>query len=160
MADSPDPTHAAATDDAVVIERVVDAPIELVWQMWTEAEHFGAWYGPPGASIPVVEMDVRVGGIRRICMEMQTPDGTMSMWFAGEYVEVHAPERLVYTEVMTDADANPMSPVTTVTVELRTVGTGTAMVMTHAGVPSDSPGAQGWEMAFDKLEAHLAQLRS
>jgi hypothetical protein len=38
------------------------------------------------------------------------------------------------------------------------VGGGTKMVMTHAGVPSDSPGATGWTMALDKLAAHLAQV--
>jgi len=30
------------------------------------------------------------------------------------------------------------------------------MVMTHAGIPADSPGAMGWNMALDKLESHLA----
>ena len=153
MADQPNPTNA---EDAVVLERTFDAPIDLVWQMWTEPQHFGAWYGPPGASLPVAEMDVRPGGKRRICMEMQTPDGPMSMWFTGEYVEVAPPERLVYTEAMADEEGNATSPMTTVTVELRTMGVGTALVMTHAGIPSDSPGAQGWAMAFDKLEVRLA----
>lgn len=148
----------AAPDDAVVIERTFDAPIDIVWQVWTEAEHFGAWYGPPGASIPVAEMDVRVGGLRRICMEMQTPDGVMTMWFVGEYVEVSRPERLVYTEATADEDGNATSPITTVTVQLRAIGAGTAMVMTHAGIPSDSPGAQGWAMAFDKLDALIGQV--
>ena len=44
---------------------------------------------------------------------------------------------------------------TEVTVELEAVGDRTKMVMTHAGVPSDSPGAVGWQMAFDKLAARL-----
>ena len=42
--------------DAVVIERTLDAPVGLIWQMWTEPEHFQAWYGPTGASIPVANM--------------------------------------------------------------------------------------------------------
>jgi hypothetical protein len=32
------------------------------------------------------------------------------------------------------------------------------MVMTHVGIPSDSPGAAGWAMAFDKLAVHVAAL--
>jgi hypothetical protein len=32
------------------------------------------------------------------------------------------------------------------------------MVMTHVGVPADSGGAGGWSMAFDKLDAYLAQV--
>jgi uncharacterized protein YndB with AHSA1/START domain len=44
-----------------VIERNFDAPVELVWRMWTDAQHFKAWYGPTGATSPVAKMDVREG---------------------------------------------------------------------------------------------------
>ena len=46
----------------VRIERTFDAPIDLIWAMWTEPDHFANWYGPMGATIPKAEMDVRVGG--------------------------------------------------------------------------------------------------
>ena len=47
-------------------------------------------------------------------------------------------------------------PVTTeVRVELEDVGGRTKMVMTHVGVPGDSPGAAGWAIALDKLGAQL-----
>ncbi len=152
--------------DAVVIERSFDAPTDLIWQMWTEPEHFRAWYGPGGATIPVATMDVRVGGTRLVCMQMETPDGPMQMWFTGEYREVVENERLVYTESMSDEHGNVVSssdmgmpeghPTTTeVIVELEDLGGRTKMVMTHAGVPGDSPGATGWAMAFDKLAAHV-----
>jgi hypothetical protein len=39
--------------DAVVIERTFDVSGDLIWQMWTQPEHFKAWYGPDGAAIPV-----------------------------------------------------------------------------------------------------------
>jgi len=152
---------------SVTLERVLDAPIDLVWQMWTDAAHFAAWYGPAGATVPVIEMDVTVGGTRHFCLEMQTPDGESRMWFVGEYRVIDPPTRLVYTESMSDPDGNLVSPqamgmpgghpeVTEVTVELTDVGGRTRMVMTHAGIPADSPGAMGWNMALDKLEAHLA----
>ena len=157
------------SQDAVRIERSFDAPVDLIWQMWTDPEHFAAWYGPDGATIPVARMDVRVGGTRLVCMEMQTPNGPMQMWFTGEYREVLENERLVYTESMSDENGNVMTPAdmnmpeehpttTEVRVELEDVGGRTKMVMTHAGIPSDSPGAAGWTMALDKLavrvEAH------
>ena len=152
---------------SVTLERTLDAPIDLVWQMWTDAEHFAAWYGPAGATVPVIEMDVTVGGARHFCIEMQTPDGQSRMWFVGEYRIIDEPNRLVYTESMSDPDGNRISPeamgmpgghpeVTEVTVELTDVDGRTRMVMTHAGIPADSPGAMGWNMALDKLEAHLA----
>ena len=159
-------TDNSGSQDAVRIERSFDAPVDLIWQMWTDPEHFAAWYGPEGATIPVAKMDVRVGGTRLVCMEMQTPDGAMQMWFTGEYREVVENERLVYTESMSDENGNVRSasemgmpeghPTTTeVRVELTDVGDRTRIVMTHAGIPSDSPGAAGWAMAFDKLTAHV-----
>ncbi len=154
------------SQDAVMIERTFDAPANLIWQMWTEPEHFKAWYGPDGATIPVAKMDVRVGGSRLVCMEMETPNGLMQMWFTDEYREVVGNERLVYTESMSDRDGNVLSPsamgmpeghpaTTEVIVDLEDAGGRTRMVMTHAGVPKDSPGAAGWAMALDKLAARV-----
>jgi uncharacterized protein YndB with AHSA1/START domain len=160
-------TNTNDTADAVVIERTFDAPVEQVWQMWTVPEHFQDWYGPTGATIPVAKIDARVGGTRQICMEMQTPGGPMQLWFAGEHLEVIENARLVYTEMIADEDGNPASPestglpdghaVTEVRVELEAVDGGTRMVMTHVGVPADSPGAAGWNMAFGKLAAFVVR---
>jgi uncharacterized protein YndB with AHSA1/START domain len=155
-------TNDSGSPDAVVIERTFDAPVDLIWQMWTDPEHFKAWYGPDGVTIPVAKMDVRAGGTRLVCMEMQSPQGPMRMWFTGEYREVVENERLVYTESMSDENGNVSSPAdvgaaaghpmtTEVRVELEDVGGRTKMVMTHTGVPSGSPGAAGWAMALDKL---------
>ena len=151
---------------SVRIERIFDAPRDLVWQMWTQAEHFSAWYGPRGATIPVAKLDAQVGGARLVCMEMQTPNGVRQMWLAGEFLEVTENERLVYTEAMSDEHGNVLPPSamgmpddhpmnTEVTVHLEDVDGGTKMVMTHAGVPADSPGAAGWTMAIDKLAARI-----
>ena len=150
--------------DVVVIERSFDAPADLIWRMWTDPEHFKAWYGPDGATIPVAMMDVRVGGTRLVCMEVQSPAGPMQMWFTGEYREVVQNERLVYTESMCDENGNvaspadmgmpPGHPITTeVRVEFAGVSGRTTMVMTHIGIPAGSPGATGWAMALDKLVA-------
>lgn len=154
------------TKDAVVIERIFDAPVETIWQMWTKPEHFQSWYGPQGFSVPVAEMDVRVGGKRLICMEMQTPKGSMKMWTTGEYTTVNPTTQLVYTESMADEDGNVVSPstmgmpegypdTTEITVLLEAIDGRTKMVMTHAGIPADSGGAGGWAQAFDKLASHI-----
>ena len=150
------------TQDTLVIERTFDAPVNLVWSMWTDPEHFQTWYGPEGASIPVARMDVRVGGTRLICMEMATPNGTMEMWFTGEYEEVTENHRLVYTDSVSDEHGVVLSPsdlhmpgrhatTTRVIVELEDMGGRTRMRMTHEGISADSPGAAGWASALDKL---------
>jgi uncharacterized protein YndB with AHSA1/START domain len=162
-------TESSNVQDAMVIERTFDAPVDLVWQMWTDPDHFAAWYGPEGATIPVAKMDVRVGGTRLVGMEVQTPGGPMQMWFTGEYREVVENRRLVYTESMSDENGNVPSPsdmgmpeghpmTTEVRVDLDDIGGRTKMVLTHAGIPADSPGAAGWTMALDKLARHIDAL--
>jgi uncharacterized protein YndB with AHSA1/START domain len=93
------------------------------------------------------------------------------MWFTGEYREVVECERLVYTESMCDENGNVSSPsdvgmppghpmTTEVCVELEELAGSTKVVMTHTGIPADSPGAAGWAMAVDKLVAYVATLRA
>jgi uncharacterized protein YndB with AHSA1/START domain len=148
--------------ESLVLERTLNAPASLVWKMWADPEHFAAWYGPGGVTIPVARMDVRVGGSRLICMEMQTPNGPMQMWFTGEFQEVVVNERLVYTDAMSDDEGNIVPAeqtgmpegyptVTTVIVDVVDLGDSTQMTLTHVGVPPNSPGATGWDMALNKL---------
>jgi uncharacterized protein YndB with AHSA1/START domain len=163
-------TDSVSSQDAVRIERSFDAPVDVVWQMWTDPDHFAAWYGPAGATMPVAKMDVRVGGTRLVCMEVTTPNGPMQMWFTGEYRDVIENQRLVYTESMCDQNGTIVAPsdmgmpaghptTTEVRVELEDLGGRTKMIMTHVGIPADSPGATGWAMAIDKMAAHInAQL--
>jgi len=155
------------SQQAVVIERIFEAPVELIWQMWTNPEHFKVWYGPEGATIPVAKMDVRVGGTRLVCVELAFPDGPMQMWFTGEYRVVDECRRLVYTESASDEHGNVSSssgigaagshPIATeVRVELEDIRGRTKQLLTHTGIPAESPGATGWMMALDKLAAVVA----
>lgn len=159
-------TDSTISGNAIVIERTFEAPASTIWKMWTEPEHFKNWYGPNGFSVPVAELDVRVGGRRLVCMQMERPDGNvMTMWTVGEHTEVSHNERLAYTESMSDENGNVISPAdmgmpgypasTLVTIELEDVGGSTKMTMTHAGLPADSPGASGWNQAFDKLASYV-----
>jgi uncharacterized protein YndB with AHSA1/START domain len=153
-------TKSTVSEDAVVIERTYEAAADLIWQMWTDPEHFKKWYGPKGFTVPGADMDLRVGGKRLICMA--SPDGSMKMWTTGEYTEVVPNQRLVYTESPADENGNVVSPSamgmpegypakTEVTVLLEDLGGRTKMVMTHAGVPASSGAGGGWNQAFDKL---------
>jgi uncharacterized protein YndB with AHSA1/START domain len=159
-------TEPSSAQNSVVIERSFDAPVEVIWQMWTVPEHFAQWYGPDGATIPVAKMDVRIGGSRLVRMDITTPDGAMTMWFTGHYLEVVENKRLVYTESIADEDGNVLSPsqmgmppdhpmATEVRVQLEATGGLTKMVLTHVGIPEGSPGAAGWTIAIDKLTAYI-----
>jgi uncharacterized protein YndB with AHSA1/START domain len=152
------------SEDAVVIERIFNAPINLICQLWTDPKQFKKWYGPKGFSVPVAEIELHVGSKRLVCMS--SPDGSMKMWTIGEYLEIVPNQRLVYTESPADENGNLVSPsamgmpegyptTTKVIVELVDLGGRTKMKMTHAGVPASSGAGGGWEQAFDKLADHL-----
>jgi uncharacterized protein YndB with AHSA1/START domain len=101
-------------------------------------------------------MDLRVGGQRLISMEAQTPNGPMQMWFTGEYRALNENQLLVYTEAVSDANGDATSDVTEVRVAFEALGDRTRLVMTHIGIPAESPGAVGWNAALTKLAAYAA----
>lgn len=156
-------SDTATTNESIVIERIFEAPIDLIWQLWTQPEHFKKWYGPEGFTVPVAEIDLQVGGKRFI--GMQSPDGSMKFWTAGEFMEIIPKTRLVYTESIADEDGNAITepssngipPMTTeVTVLLEDLNDRTRMVMTHAGLPEGSGGAnEGWKQSFNKLANYV-----
>ena len=89
-------------DRDLVMTRVFDAPRNLVYDAHTKPELVRQWLlGPPGWSMPVCQMDVRVGGKYRWVWRHDTNGTEMGM--GGEYREVKAPERLVATEKFDEA---------------------------------------------------------
>jgi len=84
-------------DREIVMTRVFDAPRNLVFDAFTRPELLKQWLlGPPGWSMPVCEVDLRIGGRYRYVWRRDT-DGT-DMGCGGVYREIVPPERLVHTE--------------------------------------------------------------
>lgn len=88
-------TTVFADGEELVMERVFDAPRELVWKALTEPERIPRWWGPRHTTMTVAEMDVRPGGTWRWISHSSDGDAP----FKGEYLEVVPPERLVHTEI-------------------------------------------------------------
>jgi len=86
------------SDTDVCLTRLFDAPRALVFDAMTKPEHIARWWGQLGAgySVPVCEVDLRVGGKWRFVN--RHPKGEVA--FHGEYREITPPDRLVYTELM------------------------------------------------------------
>ena len=145
-------------DDAtLIVKRTLNAPPELAFQAWTSAEHIQQWMRPePGMVVPVASMDVRVGGKFRI--QMKTPDGEF-FTAVGEFKEVKATERLVYTwDWEKDGSGAEFGEVegkpSLVTVEFLKRGKRTKFVLTHsrfATVESRDNHAQGWGKITDSF---------
>ncbi|WP_372632179.1 SRPBCC domain-containing protein [Cohnella sp.] len=87
----------------LVITRVFQAPLELVFQAWSEAEHLKRWWGPKGFEIHVAELDFRPGGFFHY--RMQASDGTQ-MWGKFVYREIVALEKIVWDNSFSDESGN------------------------------------------------------
>jgi len=89
----------------IVTTSVFDAPREVVFEAWTNPRHLVQWWGPNGSTNPICELDARVGGAWRIVM--RSPAGVE--YPCGDvYREIVAPKRLVFTNIATDNDGNPV----------------------------------------------------
>ena len=97
-------------DKVLVLERVFDAPRELVFTMFAEAEHLKRWWGPRGWELPVCDIDFRPGGVWKYCMkcvdENQGDFYGMESWGKAVYDSIDEPTSIVYTDYFCDADGN------------------------------------------------------
>lgn len=80
----------------LLISRTIDAPRELVWEVWTNPDHIKEWWGPNGFTNTIHQMDVRPGGVWNYIMH--GPDGT-NYNNKSIYKEVIKPEKLVYDHI-------------------------------------------------------------
>jgi uncharacterized protein YndB with AHSA1/START domain len=84
-----------AAPNEVCVERRFNAPVALVWRAFTEPTIVQRWLtGPPGHTMPICEIDLRVDGAWRYVWKM--PEGEMEAY--GTYREVVPYERIVHTE--------------------------------------------------------------
>lgn len=102
--------NQTVADETLVYTREFNAPRELVFKAWTEAERLAQWWGPKGFKINVEKLEVVPNGVFHYYME--TPDGK-KMWGKFTYLEVVAPERLVFINGFSDEQCgvtrHPMS---------------------------------------------------
>ena len=86
------------SDREIRLTRLFDAPRRLIFEAMTGPEHIRQWWGAldEGYSVPVCEVDLRLGGAWRFVN--RTPKGKL-VAFNGVYREIAPPERLVFTEI-------------------------------------------------------------
>jgi uncharacterized protein YndB with AHSA1/START domain len=93
----------------LTLERIFNAPRELVFKAFAETEHLKRWFGPKGWHLVVSNLDFREGGAWHFCMkctdESQQYYG-MESWGKAVYHEIVEPERIVYTDAFSDAEGN------------------------------------------------------
>ena len=157
------------SDREFVIKRTFAAPSALVWQAWTQCEHLQHWWAPAGWFMPVCKMDFRVGGTWHYCMKGPMPDGSeMESWGLTVYQEIAAPERFVALDQFADAAGNVsaempkmLNTVTFTALDDQTQVT--SLTEFASGADLETVIKMGMEegvtQSWDKLAAHLAQIR-
>lgn len=157
-----------------VISRSFDAPRELMFEMWTNPDHFSQWLPPTGFEMQFIRSDIKPGGSTFYVM---TNNADVKMYGRAEYLKIRKPDCIVYTQQFCDENEkisrHPMAPVwpetmlstvelaeegpdrTRVTVRWEPYGPTTPEEL-DVFVKSKGSMTQGWTGSFDKLEAHLS----
>jgi uncharacterized protein YndB with AHSA1/START domain len=150
-------------DSEIVVTRLFDAPRRLVFDAYTKPELIKKWLlGPDGWSMPVCEVDLRVGGKYRYVWKSDSDGREMGM--GGVYREVVPAERIVVTEVFDEAWYPGDAVDTIVLVEKAGQTTLTQTILYNSRETRDavlkSPMQKGMAASYDKLEKFLPSLGS
>jgi uncharacterized protein YndB with AHSA1/START domain len=158
-----------------VINRSFDAPLELMFEVWTNPDHFAKWLAPAGFEMQFIRADIKTGGSNFYLM---TNNKDVKMYGRVEYLDIRRPDRLVYTQQFCDEKENisrhPMSPTwpetMLTTVEFAEEGPDRTRVTVtwepHGAVTREELDTfiaarggmtMGWTGSFDKLEGYLAE---
>jgi uncharacterized protein YndB with AHSA1/START domain len=151
----------ASGDREIVMTRVFDAPRRLVFDACTKPELVQRWLlGPDGWSMPVCEIDLRVGGKYRYLWRRDR-DGT-DMGMGGVYREIVAPERIVATEQFDDPWYPGEAVGTLVLVEQGGKTTLTQTMLYESRATRDAilktPMESGVSASYDRMAELLASL--
>jgi uncharacterized protein YndB with AHSA1/START domain len=146
-------------DRTIVMQRMFNAPRELVFDAWTMPEHLAQWYGMQGSTLTECRVDLRPGGSCRMVIRESNGE---EYGFGGRYMEVLWPERLVHTYLF---DPYPEDEAM-VTVIFETMEGGTLLTETTVHVSAEGREghiASGFEVgatgSMERLEALLVELQ-
>lgn len=163
---SADPASLAA-DRQVFIERLFDAPRELVFQAWTDPAILVRWYAPHGCTIAIEEYDFREAGAIRT--EIRSPDGHACRC-RGTFHRIVVPERIVFDLGIVNEQGEPVEPASvgmdpdwprTTTIDVAFEERGSRTLLTLRQNVSEAlakrTGAHpSWLQMFERLDAELA----
>lgn len=157
--------QGSAFQNDIVINRVFNLPISVVWLAWTDAEYFKKWWGPRGFTCPSSKMEAKIGGKYLNCM--RAPDGK-EYWSTGEVKELIPERKLVITDSFSDEKGNIKSASDygmsgnwpkelLITVYLEEADGATKMKLKHQGIPDEmrEDCIKGWNESFEKLEENI-----
>jgi uncharacterized protein YndB with AHSA1/START domain len=158
-----------------VINRSFDVPLETMFEMWTDPNHFSQWMPPVGFDMHFLKSDIRPGG--HTFYFMSNSSGA-KMYGRAEYLHIDRPDRIVYTQQFCDENEkisrHPMAPTWPETMLTTVKLTEEGPDRTRVTITWEPHGAttreeletflnarsgmtQGWTGSFDKLEAYITR---
>jgi uncharacterized protein YndB with AHSA1/START domain len=159
-----------------VINRSFNAPLDVMFNMWTDPKHFSQWLAPAGFTMEFIKADIKTGGSSFYFM---SSGDSMKMYGKAKYLEIARPNRIQYTQQFCDENENitrhPMAPtwpetmLTTVTLSEEGPSQ-TRVTVTWEAYGKTSPEemetfikqkagmTMGWTGSFDKLEEYLPKV--
>ena len=151
------------SDREIEVTRTFDAPRTLIFDAMTKPEWVRRWLlGPPGWTMPVCEIDLRVGGAYRYQWRFEASGNEMGM--RGVFREISAPEKLVATEKFDEAWYAGEALDTTVLTEKDGKTTMTLTVLYESKGARDTATQSGMEQGmaagYDRLEELLPVFQS
>jgi uncharacterized protein YndB with AHSA1/START domain len=149
------------SDTEIRMTRVFDAPRALVFEVMSKPEHVRQWWGNlgEGYSVPVCEIDFRVGGAWRFVNRHPKGDAV----FYGEYQEIVPPIRVVFTEIyepFPDAVSVVTSELTEENGKTRMTATVRYPSLEIRDMVLSTGMEKGAAVSYDMLEALLGQLQA
>lgn len=120
----------------LVVTRLIDAPVEQVWQAWVDPELVKRWWGPDGFTAPLARIDFRPGGVSLLCMSSPQFGTHYSTW---RYTQIEPMERIEYIHNLSDASGATIDPAS-------------------AGLPSDFPQDVRNTAVFRRVGPHQTEL--
>jgi uncharacterized protein YndB with AHSA1/START domain len=128
--------------EELVVTRIIDAPVDVVWKAWTEPQHVMHWWGPKDYTCPSAKIDLRVGGKYVFAMQPPEVQGGQTSYTSGIYQRIVPMELLEFTQGLSNADGDRINP-------------------TQIGMPADFPGELHTVVTFrargDMTELTIAQ---
>ncbi len=149
------------------VERTLNAPIDKVWNTWTDPEAMKKWWGPKDYTAPVIRSDFRAKGL--FLFAMKSPGDKVS-WNAGEYTEIVPKQKITMKMSFADQNGRTVSAdhygvpgkwpeVVDVKIDFKEVDGKTTVHVREEGIPMIMFvfAKMGWDQQFDKLDKLLQQ---
>ncbi|CAN5665379.1 SRPBCC domain-containing protein [soil metagenome] len=123
----------------IEVTRTFNAPVEMVWKLWTEPELIKRWWGPKYFTSPVATIDFQEGGKSIVSMQAPAEMGGQVFYSAWVYTTIIPLKTIEFIQSLSDAEGNKINP-------------------TQVGMPPDFPADIQTIVTFKKVDNSTTEM--